>query len=245
MLRDDLAGRNNAKCIYTFAGTDQYQMLEYGPYSYISSATIQNAVSAISPKTFYGLFDLIPVFPRLLALIPALMAYQKSGKTTVEVENKDRIWNMIQNGPKCCICKSKRLSFPVILSQMHFVWNKLEGKVRFSGAVCKNTCHYRPSAAEKRIKNNMPNLSWKVINTGEKSRNSTEISSDWRITQCMKQWMHARISFLVIFCMSVHNFRTTEPLSKKKSSLFGFSWKVGKMQIQHFVLWPTICKSIY
>ena len=64
---------------------------------------------------------------------------------------------------------------------------------------------------------------WKAINIGVKCRDSTEILSDWRITQCLKQWMHAWISFFVTFCMPIQTFKTNEPISKKK-----FSWKVGK-----------------
>ena len=120
----------------------------------------------------------------------------------------------------------KRLIYPVLLSQIHFVWNEM--KVSFSEVGCENTCHNRPSAAEKRIKNKIPNLDCKAINIGAESWNCTEISSDWLITQCMKHWMHAWISFLVIFCMPVQDFKTKEPLSKKTFSFFLFllkSWE--------------------
>ena len=71
---------------------------------------------------------------------------------------------------------------------------------------------YRPSAAEENYKYKMPNLDPNSI------KNCTEISSDWRIAQCMKYLLHTWISFLVIFCMPVQDFKTNEPLSKKKFS---------------------------
>ena len=61
--------------------------------------------------------------------------------------------------------------------------------------------------------------SGRIPPVGAKSRNCTEISSYWKITQCMKYWMHAWISFLIIiFYVPVQDFKTKEPLSKKKCS---------------------------
>ena len=38
MLRDDSAGRDRImQDVYTSAGTDQCQLLEYGPYNYVNT----------------------------------------------------------------------------------------------------------------------------------------------------------------------------------------------------------------
>ena len=55
----------------------------------------------------------------------------------------------------------------------------------------------------------------------------------------MKHWMHTWISFLIIFCTSVQDFKTNEPLSKRNSVFFLFLLKTWG--IRHFVLWPTKC----
>ena len=49
-------------------------------------------------------------------------------------------------------------------------------------------------------------------------KNCTEISSDWRTAQYMKYGMHTWISFLIIFCNTVQDFKTNEPRSQKKFS---------------------------
>ena len=117
------------------------------------------------------------------------------------------------------------------VSAVKYILFAMKWKVSFSGIVCENTCHYRSSAAEK---NKMPNLVWKAMNIGAKSRNCIEISFDWRITQCMKHWMHAWISFLVIFYMPVQDFKTKEPLSKKKFSFLFLlkSWENADICLQ-------------
>ena len=46
--------------------------------------------------------------------------------------------------------------------------------------------------------------------------------------------MHTWKSFLVIFCTTIQDFKTNEEF------WFCFSCKVGKMQLQQFVLWPAI-----
>ena len=74
------------------------------------------------------------------------------------------------------------------------------------------------SAAEERNKNKMQNLGRSSIKIWTKSWNCAEISSDWGIAQNMKQWMHAWISFHVIFFNTVQDFKTNEPLTKKKLS---------------------------
>ena len=120
-----------------------------------SSATnsIQNAVSAISQKKKLSAFLLYPAFPRLFPLDTWPPSLSKTRE--FKVENKDKML-YLKHDPKwskMLYLQLKPLVYPVILSQIYFVW-----KVSFSGVVCENTCHCRSSAAEKRIKNKMPNL---------------------------------------------------------------------------------------
>ena len=194
----------------------------------MSSATIQNAVSAISPF-FLSAFWAYPVFPRLFALIPAVLSYQKPVKTKVKVENrkKCRIWNMIQNGPKFCVNNRNILFIRSYWDE--YILFGMEWNVSFLWSSLWEHLLLQAISIWEKNKKQMPNLDWKAINSGAKSRNCTEISSDWKIIQCMKQWMYAYISFLVIFCMHIQDFKTKEPLSKKKFSLLFLlkSWENG------------------
>ena len=79
------------------------------------------------------LFDLIQC-PRVSALIPAHLTYQKREKTKVKVENKSKML-YLKHDPKwskMLYMQPKRLVYPVILSQMHFVWNEMEGEFLWS-----------------------------------------------------------------------------------------------------------------
>ena len=55
MLRDDSAERDNARCLYVFSGTDQCQLPEYGPYSYICKSASRTI--CFEPIHFSNTYD--------------------------------------------------------------------------------------------------------------------------------------------------------------------------------------------
>ena len=63
-------------------------------------------------------------------MIPAVLAYQKPEKTKVKVENKDKIPYLKHDTKwsKMLYLQPKHPVSPVILSQIHFVWNEMEGE---------------------------------------------------------------------------------------------------------------------
>ena len=117
-----------------------------------------------------------------------------------------------------------------------FCLNEMEGD--FLWVVCENICHYRPSAAEKRIKNKMPNLDWNAINIGAKCWNWLEDYTMHKTLNACLDIISCHIRFVCLF-----KILKQKNNSQRKNSVFCFSWKVEKMQIQHFVLWPTKCRT--
>ena len=135
------------------------------------------------------------MFPRLLALIPALLAYQKPEKMEAKADKKTKcyIWDIvliIQNA-----VSAAETSFISCHNEPNTCTSCLEMIWKVTFLECfVNTSPYRlhVSAAEENDKYvyKMPNLDPNSIKIRTKSRNCTETSSDWRIAQWMKHWMH-------------------------------------------------------
>ena len=81
-------------------------------------------------------FQPYPMFPRLFALVPALLI-RNWRKTKVKVENKDKTL-YLKHDPKCCICNRNILY--LLSFWVKYILFRMKWKVSFSRVVCENTC---------------------------------------------------------------------------------------------------------
>ena len=133
----------------------------------------------------------------------------------------------------------KDLLYPVILSQIHFVWNEVEGEFLWSSlwehlslqAISSWEKNKKKENAESGLKHNKY---W-----GKKAGSALNlhqiggfIHNAWN-NECMLGYHFLSYSVCLFKILKQKNH------SQRRNSVFCFSWKVEKMQIQHFVLWPT------